>query len=115
MWVCALSFALIPWFQDFAVLLVLAAVFGLGEAVVTSSAAALVADYCRQDHLGSAMGTFGTIFDIGHAAGPLLAGTLIGLWAAWTTGKPFCHHRLGATQIIAALIFKGFMEVDEAR
>ena len=54
--------------------------------MVTSSAAALVADYCRQDHLGSAMGTFGAIFDIGHATGPLLAGALIGLWAARTTG-----------------------------
>ena len=49
------------------------------------TAAALVADYCRQDHLGSAMGTFGTIFDVGHAAGPLLAGTLIGLWGGAKT------------------------------
>ena len=86
MWVCALPFALIPWFQDFAVLLALAAVFGLGEAVVTSSAAALVADYCREDHLGSAMGTFGTIFDVGHAAGPCWPAPSSVSGAAWTTG-----------------------------
>jgi len=79
MFVCAVPFALIPWFQTFSALLLLAAVFGLGEAVVTSSAAALVADFCREDHLGCAMGTFGTIFDVGHASGPLLAGLLIGL------------------------------------
>ena len=107
MWVCALPFALIPWFQDFAVLLALAAVFGLGEAVVTSSAAALVADYCRQDHLGSAMGTFGTIFDIGHATGPLLAGALIGLWGGLDYRAPFAI--IAALLIIASLIFKCFI------
>jgi MFS family permease len=45
MFVCALFFRLIPWFQSFSMLLLLAAIFGLGEAVVTSSAAALVADF----------------------------------------------------------------------
>jgi MFS transporter, DHA1 family, multidrug resistance protein len=79
MFVCAVPFVLIPWFHSFGVLLLLATIFGLGEAVVTSSAAALVADFCREDHLGSAMGTFGTIFDVGHASGPLIAGLLIGL------------------------------------
>lgn len=80
MFVCAIPFILIPWFKDLTVLLLLAAVFGLGEAVVTSSAAALVSDFCREDNLGSAMGTFGTIFDVGHASGPILAGFLIGVF-----------------------------------
>jgi MFS family permease len=44
---------------------------------VTSSSAALVADVCKEKHFGTAMGTFGTIFDIGHASGPILAGILI--------------------------------------
>jgi len=107
MWVCALPFALIPWFQDFAVLLGLAALFGLGEAVVTSSAAALVADYCRQDHLGSAMGAFGTIFDIGHAAGPLLAGFLIGLWGGLDYRAPFAI--IAALLILVAFTFKALV------
>ncbi len=80
MFVCAIPFILIPWFKDLTILLLLAAVFGLGEAVVTSSAAALVSDFCREDNLGSAMGTFGTIFDVGHASGPILAGFLIGVF-----------------------------------
>jgi MFS family permease len=107
MWLCALPFALIPWFRDFAALLALAALFGLGEAVVTSSAAALVADYCREDHLGAAMGTFGTIFDIGHAAGPLLAGALIGLWGGRDYRAPFAL--IAALLIITALVFRGFV------
>ena len=44
---------------------------------MTSSSAALVVDVCKEKHFGTAMGTFGTIFDIGHAAGPILAGVLI--------------------------------------
>jgi DHA1 family multidrug resistance protein-like MFS transporter len=102
MWTCALPFALIPWFQNLGALVALAALFGLGEAVVTSSAAALVADFCREDHLGSAMGAFGTIFDVGHAAGPLLAGALIGL--AGDFRAPFAI--IAAILIMAALAFK---------
>lgn len=102
--VCALPFALIPWFKDFGVLLCLAALFGLGEAVVTSSAAALVADFCQEDKLGAAMGTFGTIFDIGHAAGPLLAGALIGLWGGADFRAPFAI--IATLLILAALAFR---------
>lgn len=79
MFVCAVPFGLIPWTQNYWILLFLAMCFGLGEAMVTSSAAALVVDFCKEAHLGSAMGAFGTLFDVGHAAGPLLAGFFIGL------------------------------------
>ncbi len=79
MFVCAVPFGLIPWTQNYWILLLLAMCFGLGEAMVTSSAAALVVDFCNEAHLGSAMGAFGTLFDVGHAAGPLLAGFFIGL------------------------------------
>ena len=104
MFVCAVPFALVPWFLDFAALLALASLFGLGEAVVTSSAAALVADFCREDHLGSAMGAFGTIFDVGHAAGPLLAGLLIGFWGGGDFRGPFAI--IAAILILAALVFR---------
>lgn len=36
-----------------------------------------MADICEEKHFGTAMGTFGTIFDIGHASGPIRAGVLI--------------------------------------
>ncbi|HSB51602.1 MAG TPA: MFS transporter [Dissulfurispiraceae bacterium] len=74
---CAVSFGLIPLLKDFYLLVGTAVVFGLGESFVTSSSAALVADVCKEKHFGTAMGTFGTIFDIGHASGPILAGFLI--------------------------------------
>jgi MFS family permease len=85
--ICAVSFGLIPVFERFYLLMLAAAFFGLGEALVTSSGAAFVADMCKEKHFGTAMGTFGTIFDIGHASGPILAGFLIArlnyLYAFW--------------------------------
>lgn len=74
---CALSFGVVPLLRHFHHLIAAALVFGLGEAFVTSSSAALVADICKEKHFGTAMGTFGTIFDIGHASGPIVAGMLI--------------------------------------
>ena len=84
---CAVSFAAIPLLTNFFPFMVAAIFFGFGEAFVTSSSAALVADMCKEKHFGTAMGTFGTIFDIGHASGPILAGILIAqldyLYAFW--------------------------------
>jgi len=104
MFACALPLSLIPWFQQYPVLLALAAGFGLGEAVVTSSAAAMVADFCHREQLGAAMGTFGTIFDVGHAAGPLLAGALIGLWGGQDYRWPFAI--IAGLLILSALAFR---------
>ena len=84
---CAVSFAAVPFMGGFWLLLVASLVFGLGEALVTSSSAALVADMCRERHFGSAMGAFGTIFDIGHASGPILAGLLVG-WLGYQISFP---------------------------
>ena len=77
MFLCAGAFGAIPLLKDFYALMIAAILFGFGEAFVTSSSAALVADVCKEKHFGTAMGTFGTIFDIGHASGPILAGFLI--------------------------------------
>jgi MFS family permease len=84
---CALSFGMIPLLRGFYPLMVAAIFFGFGEAFVTSSSAALVADICKEKHFGTAMGTFGTIYDVGHASGPILSGLLIArfdyLYAFW--------------------------------
>jgi MFS transporter, DHA1 family, multidrug resistance protein len=75
--ICASTFVCIPQFSIFLVLLTLSAGFGFGEAVVSSSSSALVADSSEFKTLGAGMGMQGTITDIGHASGPLLAGVLI--------------------------------------
>jgi MFS transporter, DHA1 family, multidrug resistance protein len=75
--ICAATFVCIPHVSGLAVLLLLSAGFGFGEAVVTSSSSAFVADSSEFKTLGAGMGMQGTIGDIGHASGPLLAGVLI--------------------------------------
>jgi MFS family permease len=75
--VCAATFVSIPHVTGLAVLLVLSAGFGFGEAVITSSSSAFIADSSEFKTLGAGMGMQGTIGDIGHASGPLLAGVLI--------------------------------------
>jgi MFS family permease len=75
--ICAGTFICVPFVSSFAVLVLLAAGFGFGEAVVSSSSSAFVADSSEFKTLGAGMGMQGTIGDIGHASGPLLAGVLI--------------------------------------
>jgi len=75
--ICAATFVCMPHVSIFAVLLLLSAGFGFGEAIVSSSSSALVADSSEFKTLGAGMGMQGTIMDIGHASGPLLAGILI--------------------------------------
>jgi MFS family permease len=74
---CVAVLPLVPLTRSFAGLVAEGAVFGLGMAVVTPSTNALVADLCKAGKYGAAMGVFGTIWDIGEASGPILAGVLI--------------------------------------
>jgi MFS family permease len=104
MFLCAVPFALIPWTREFSLLLALSVVFGLGEAVVTSSAAALVADFCEESEMGAAMGAFGTLFDVGHAAGPILAGALLALSGDQDFRPAFAA--IAALLVVAALAFR---------
>ncbi len=74
---CAVSLPAIPILASLGPLFAVSALFGLGVAVVTPSTTALVADLVKASRMGSAMGVFGTIWDSGEAAGPILAGFLI--------------------------------------
>ena len=98
--ICAATFVLIPYTQSLFILLLLAAGFGFGEAVVTSSSSAFVADVSQLKTLGAAMGMQGTVSDIGHASGPLLAGLLI---AHLNYQNAFAV--IAAIQLLAAALF----------
>jgi MFS family permease len=74
---CAATVPLIMHSESIFALVVLSCLFGLGVATVTPSTTALVADLARKGRMGSAMGVFGTIWDSGEAAGPIVAGVLI--------------------------------------
>jgi MFS family permease len=74
---CAAALPLIPRLTSLWLLFFVSGLFGLGVAIVTPSTTALVADLVAAGRMGSAMGVFGTIWDSGEAAGPILAGFLI--------------------------------------
>jgi MFS family permease len=98
--ICAATFVCIPHVYQLGLLLVLSAGFGFGEAVVSSSSSAFVADSSEFKTLGAGMGMQGTIGDIGHAAGPLVAGLLI---ANMSYAAAFGI--IGALQVVAAGYF----------
>ncbi len=98
--ICAGTFVLIPRASELMVLLGLAAGFGFGEAVVTSSTSALVADLSESSAIGAGMGMQGTISDIGHASGPLLAGLLIA-----QSGYQGAFTIIASIQLVAAALF----------
>jgi MFS family permease len=78
---CAVALPLIFRAESFVALVAFAPLLGVGIAAVTPVTNALVADLVAARRMGAAMGVFGTIWDIGEAAGPILAGFLIGQFA----------------------------------
>jgi MFS transporter, DHA1 family, multidrug resistance protein len=62
---------------SFVPLLLLSVVFGISMSTLTSATSAFIADLSRTAR-GSAMGILGSIMDIGHTAGPLVAGIVAG-------------------------------------
>jgi MFS family permease len=63
-------------FSSFLPLFSLSILFGLSISVVTSATAALIADLSERTTHGSAMGMLGSVMDIGHTTGPLIAGMM---------------------------------------
>ena len=75
--ICGLFIMAVPQMTQLAWLALCAAGFGFGEAIITSSSAAMIADLGKAENVGAGMGLRGTIMDIGHAGGPIVAGVLV--------------------------------------
>src|SRR5438874_140208 len=75
---CATALPLIFRSEGLTALVLAAPLLGLGVGAVTPVTNALIADLASARRLGAAMGVFGTVWDIGEAAGPMIAGFLIG-------------------------------------
>lgn len=83
---CIVTLIAIPYASSFPVLLGLSVVFGLGTGIVTPSTMAMIGDLVTKGNYGSAMGVFGSLWDVGHAAGPVIFGFLLfalGYRASW--------------------------------
>ena len=93
---CALAMSGIPFTSEFGSLLVLAGIFGLGDAAVMTASAAWVGDSTEPRFVGSAMGVYGTLSDIGHASGPIMGGLLIA-----SIGYPAAFLAAGGVLVVA--------------
>jgi MFS transporter, DHA1 family, multidrug resistance protein len=98
---CATALPLIFRSESLMVFLLAAPLLGVGVGAVTPVTNALIADLSSARRLGAAMGVFGTIWDIGEAAGPMIAGFLIG-----TSGYAATFDVLAA---VIALVTVGLM------
>ena len=90
--------------SNYAIIMVLIIIFGLGLSTVTASTSALVADLARAEGRGGAMGILSSIMDIGHSTGPMVTGALIGVYSYhWTFGI------VGIGLVVVSLAFGVFM------
>ncbi len=88
--------------SSYAWLLALVAAYGLAEAMVQTCTTAYVADVCREGTLGTSLGVFGMLMDIGHFSGLALTGTLLLLFDR-NYGTTFLT--LGCGILVAAILF----------
>lgn len=73
----AILITILPLLKSFGLLLLFGVVWGLGTSVITSVASAFITDLAKRENFGAAHGTYGTIFDIGEAFGPITAGFIL--------------------------------------
>lgn len=101
---CASTLPLIPMTTSLAGLVVEGAIFGIGMSIVTPATTALVTDLCKEGNHGAALGVFGTIWDVGEASGPILAGILIGAFGSVDSASAY---RAAFLIIVCVLVVVG--------
>ena len=76
----AICMGLFAFVQGFVWFLAVSILIGLSLSIVTSATSALIADLSKREGRGSAMGILGSIMDIGHTTGPLVAGIVAAMY-----------------------------------
>jgi DHA1 family multidrug resistance protein-like MFS transporter len=74
---CSAMVGLLPLAPDGRWLAACVVVYALGVATTAAATSALITDVTRRARYGAAHGVFGTIYDVGDAAGPIAAGVLV--------------------------------------
>ena len=84
-----------PWLLAGAVM-----VYAAGVAATTAATSAFITDITRRARYGAAHGVFGTIYDVGDALGPIVAGLLVA-----TLDYAWMFRVMGLVGIAAAAVF----------
>jgi len=72
------TIAMMPHVTDLMAIAFLSLAFGVSVATVTASTSALVSELAASSEHGSAIGVLSSVMDIGHSAGPLATGIIVG-------------------------------------
>lgn len=99
MLVSAVGLVFLPFLRTLSSLLIFAGLYGAANAATSATSMAWITDRASRSSYGTAHGAYGTIFDIGDAAGPILGGLLIG-----TAGYAFGFRALAFPLVVLALI-----------
>ena len=98
---CSGAFVLVAMAADVVALTAAAVMFGASLAVAAAATSALVTDVSRRASYGAAHGVFGTLYDVGDASGPVVAGLLV---AAVGYQQMFLLNGAAAAVIAAAFV-----------
>ena len=92
--------AAIPLFQGVVPVAAVGILFGLAVSISTVATSTFVADVVTRENIGASLGALSSIMDIGHSAGPFIAGVVIAATAV--SGGFFLA---GGVCILCALLF----------
>lgn len=74
--------------------------YAVGVAVTTAATSAYITDLSARARYGSAHGVFGTIYDVGDALGPIVAGLLVA-----SLGYALMFRIMAAISLVVAIVF----------
>ena len=90
------------------------AAYAVGVALTTGSTSAYITDLSHRSRYGASHGLFGSIYDVGDAAGPLLGGLLVSV-----AGYDWMFRAVGLTGVLVAAWFvrasRGPQSIDSAK
>ncbi len=80
------SVAIIPYFSNFFVFLLISIAAGLGLSLSTVATGSYIGEIAAKKEIGASMGALSSTMDIGHSLGPLVTGLIIGYTLSYQVG-----------------------------
>ncbi len=80
------SVAMIPYFSNLFVFILISITAGLGISLSTVATGAYIGEITAKKEIGASMGALSSTMDIGHSLGPLITGLIIGYTLSYQAG-----------------------------
>lgn len=99
----AAAIALIPLFSSVIPVTLVSIVFGLAVSISTVATSSYVAEVVKKEQIGASIGGLSSLMDIGHSAGPFVAGlviTAVNVAAGFLAGAAACVAAIAAFSVM---------------